>query len=285
MGPKPIPTTEEGPPCVLDVGLSLAPTGLYWTLALARTVPVWLPQSHWSIIEDLNFFSRDARLLARLSGSHAGEPGDVVANTVAAWREARDALGFESTPRLYWHEGGRAGTVLPKDGDSGLIERVDALAAGFDGRRAPAGSDVAAIGVLDAMADCARDTAALAAALGGRHPLVLSPIATNEEVPELVRQLQAIGVASTRTAITEMLAGWQRPLLEALATSGLAVPVAAGRLRLAAIAVVAPRIHLLPQVGGCGMEEIDRLGWNDDGGAAEAALWDDASAIWWELLP
>src|SRR5215207_3878029 len=123
MVPSPISTSEEGPPCILEVGMSLAPSGLYWTLALARALPVWLPQSHWSIIEDLNFFSRDARLLARLSGGHEGAAREVVANTVATWREARDALGFESTPRLYWHEGGRAGAVLPKDGDFSLIDR------------------------------------------------------------------------------------------------------------------------------------------------------------------
>src|SRR5215213_6976037 len=94
-----MPAVENGPPCVLDVGFSLAPT-----------LPVWLPQAHWSIVEDLNFFSRDRRLLCRLSNGGSAPPLEIVSSTVAAWREARDVLGFESTPQLYWHEGGRAGS-------------------------------------------------------------------------------------------------------------------------------------------------------------------------------
>lgn len=282
MVASPLPMLQDGPPCILDVGLSLAPTGLYWTLALARILPVWLPQSHWSIVEDFSFFARDSRLLARLTGGNVNDAGNVVAGAVAMWREARDALGFESRPHLYWHEGGRAGSVVPKDGDAGLVERVDALAAGFDGRRGPGRGAVSPTGEPDALADCARDTAALAAALGGCHPLVLSPIAADEVMPELARQLRAIGVTCARLDADTVLSAWQAPLLRALAASGLAVPLAAGQLRLAAIAVVAPRAGMLPP-SGLNVAESDRLAWNDDGGAAEAALWDDASAIWWEL--
>jgi hypothetical protein len=283
MVPRQIPILEDGQPCVLDVGFSLAPTGLFWTLALARALPIWLPQSHWSIVDDPLFFARDARLRARLAGGDFAEAGEVVARTVAAWREARDALGFESTPRLYWHDGGRAGSVVPKDGDSGLVERVDALAAGFDGRREPVQEAVAQAGEPDALADCARDTAALAGALGGRHPLVLCRLAEGEAMPELARQLEAIGVATTRLDGPAAPASWRKPLLEALAASGLAVPLAAGRLRLAVLALAAPRVGVLGVRGLSGLEEDDRFAWNADAGVTEAALWDDASAVWWEL--
>ena len=278
-----IPAVDEGPPCVLDVGFSLAPSGLFWTLALARALPAWLPQSHWSIVEDPAFFLRDGRLLARLAGGDPAEAAEIVARTVAAWREARDALGFESTPRLFWHEGGRAGSVVPKDGDVGLVERVDALAAGFDGRRGPSRAATIETGAPDALADCARDTASLAAALGGRPPLVLSPLSASEAEPELARQLQEIGVASVRLDGPAVLAAWRVPLLEAFAASGLAVPLAAGRLRLAVLAVSAPRATILPLPGLGSLMEADRLAWNDDCGAAEATLWDDATAVWWEL--
>ncbi len=279
MQPPQFRTDGFGPPCILDVGLSLAPAGLYWTLALARALPVWLPQSHWSIVEDLPYFAKDLRLLARLAGAAAAEAGEVVARTVAAWRDARDAMGFESTPRLYWHEGGRTGSVVPKDGDGGLVERVDALRAGFDGRRDTA----LRVCGPDALADCARDTASLAAALGGSQPLVLCPLGAGTSTPELADQLQSIGVASARAQASTLLRTWQAPLLQALAVSGLAVPIAAGRLRLAAIAVVAPRVPVLTSAAAECADEMDRLAWNEDAGAAEAALWDDACAVWWEL--
>jgi hypothetical protein len=56
-------------------------------------------------------------------------------------------------------------------------------------------------------------------------------------------------------------------------------------MRLAVLALAAPQARVLPQVNLAAATDVDRLGWNDDGGAAEAALWDEASSVWWELLP
>ena len=283
MLPRQVAIVESGLPCILDVGFSLSPTGLYWTLALARALPVWLPQSHWSIVEDPAFFSRDARLLERLTGGVDAEAAELVAKTVAMWREARDMLGFGSTPRLFWYEGGQVGSVVPKDGDGGLTARIDRLASGFDGRRTAMHGGAVQPPPPDALADCARDTAALAAALGGRHPLILNRFLGDDACPELANQLQAIGVPVAQLAGSAVLPAWRSPLLDAFAASGLAVPVGARQMRLTAMAVVAPRGMIAPiadlsEIGG-----IDQLSWNDDGGAAEAELWDEASAVWWEL--
>jgi hypothetical protein len=283
MLPRQVAIVECGLPCILDVGLSLSPTGLFWTLALARALPVWLPHSHWSIVDDPAFFSRDARLLERLTGGVGAEAVEQVAKTVAIWREARDSLGFGSTPRLFWYEGGPAGSVVPKDGDTGLTARIDRLASGFDGRRTSIRGATVQPPPPDALADCARDTAALAAALGGRLPLILNRFLGDDACPELASQLQAIGIPVVQLARNAVLPAWRSPLLDAFAASGLAVPVAAGQIRLTAMAVVAPRstiasIDDLSELGG-----IDQLSWNDDGGAAEAELWDEASAVWWEL--
>ena len=58
---------------------------------------------------------RGSRLLqprrpsARTADRRSGrcEAAELVAKTVAMWREARDMLGFGSTPRLFWYQGGQ----------------------------------------------------------------------------------------------------------------------------------------------------------------------------------
>ena len=259
--------------CVLDVGLSLRPTGLHWALALARVLPVWLPQAHWSIVEDPEFFVRDNRLLPWVTGRGGAEAQTAFARTVQVWREAREDLGFESRPDLYWHGPGRVGSIVPKDGDVGLIDRIDALAAGLDGRRVPS------VRCADVIVDSARDALALAAGLGSRHTVILA-MRDRDEVPSpplLVRELEAVRVACTELRDQRLLGAFQRPILEALVASGLAVALIGGGQRLAVVAVVAPRASQL-QIG-----REDALDWEDTPGSEDAALWDDAAAVWWEL--
>jgi hypothetical protein len=258
-------------PCVLDIGLSLGPGGLHWALALARIVPVWLPGAHWSIIEDPEYFARDSRLVARLSGLGSG-PGAVeaFAAVVQEWREAREHLGLESVEAVYWYHGGREGSVLPKDGDTCVVDRIEALAAGGDGRR----NDGAA---PDAISDGARDAVALAAALTGPHPFILAPLYSGEQEPEAARYLKSIGVDCPQISEPEMLSMFRGPLLLAMTGSGLAVPVASRRLRIAFVAVAAPRI------GSIALRRAEDLAWRPGADEDEAALWEGASAIWWKV--
>ncbi len=263
---------ETAAPCVLDVGLSLGPGGLHWALALARVVPVWLPQAHWSIVDDPGFFGRDPRLLSWLTGLPPGGGAEqAFAAAVQGWRDARDALGLESREALYWHYCGKDGSVLPKDGDATVVERIEALAAGCDGRRAPAE------GACDAVADSARDAVAIAAALACPHPVILSPLGAGDPAPGPARYLASLGVPCPQVTEPGMLALFRDPLLSAMARSGLAIPVASRRLRLAVVAVAAPRVSGSP----LGREED--LDWRSGPSEEEAALWDDASAIWWEI--
>ena len=259
--------------CVLDVGFSLRPTGLHWAVALAQALPVWLTLLHWSIVEDPEFFARDPRLLPWLTGRSGAEAQTAFARTVEAWREAREDLGFESRPDLYWHGAGRAGSIVPKDGDIGLIDRVDALAAGFDGRRARNASEA------DVIVDSARDALALAAGLGARHTVILAVRgpADTAEPPLLVRELAAARIAATALRDARLVDAFQRPLLAALVASGLAVALVGGGLRLTVVAVVAPRSSQLR------LGREDALAWEDTPGVEDAALWDDAAAVWWEL--
>jgi hypothetical protein len=283
---------DAGPaPCVVDASLSLCPNGLFWVLRLAEAMPVWLPQSHWAIVDDEAFYARDRRLVARLAGGgDAREAVAAFARTLGEWREAREALRLEARRGLYWAADGWAESVVPKDGDAGLIERRDALAAGLDGRSRGGGATACA-GGADALADCARDALALAAALGGgARPLLLAAMAPDDAEPELVSRLELAGVPCPRLgeagALREAL---RDALVPALLRCGLAAPIAGGRMRLAGLLAVAPRALHVPAPVGMAEEDAlavsagDPLGWDAAASGEEAALWDDASAVWWEV--
>ena len=91
---------RTGLPCVLEVGLSLAPSGLYFALGLAREGPVWLPQCHWNIVDDKDF-PVDRELAKYLSGvPDFGEAIALLSRVRSDWRDAREKIGLESLPNF-----------------------------------------------------------------------------------------------------------------------------------------------------------------------------------------
>lgn len=272
-------TILQGPPCVMDVGLSLAPSGLYWALGLARMVPVWLPQCHWTIVDDKEF-PADARLVAHLTGiADVNEANAILARVRSDWREARETLGLESFPGVFWPSDGRAESVVPKDGDSTLVDRLHALAAGLDSRtqdpQPPAGAN--------AMADCARDTLALAAALNERRPVVLVPLGATDAPPPVIEHLERAGIACSKLTGSLFAEALAASLLPALLASGLAAPLATRRLRLAALFIAAPGALAAAKLAERLAESDDDLAWNPAPAGAEADLWVGASGFYSEL--
>src|SRR5262245_26615559 len=61
----------RGPACVVDVRLSLGADGLFWVLGLARTMQVWLVQTHWAIVEDHPFYLGQWHSVAALAADPA----------------------------------------------------------------------------------------------------------------------------------------------------------------------------------------------------------------------
>jgi hypothetical protein len=269
----------KGQPYVLDVGLSLAPTGLYWALALAHEGPVWVPHCHWSIVLDKEF-PISAGLATYLAGvANVDEATAILGRVRNEWREALDRIGLESLPNFFWPMDGRLDSVVPKDGDATLVDRVHILAAGLDsrlGNGAEGGN-----GGADALCDCARDTLALAAALGDRRPVVLSRLARDEPAPLLLERLKKADVPCAKLTAPRLLEAVHASLCPAMLGSGLAVPLASGGLRLAALLVVAPGALNAGILSA--MMADDDLEWHPDAHGCEAALWNDAAAIWWEV--
>jgi hypothetical protein len=273
--------------CVIDVSLTLRPCGLFWTLALARTMPVWLPQGHWTLVQDKTYARQD-RITNRLGGARGTAGIRAFRDSAREWEAARQGLRLEGHRNIYWAGDNWAESVVPKDDDPGLLDRRDALAAAFDARLLPKEAIEAAHAhpafdadgscepcvAPDILADCARDALALAAALRSPQPVVLAAMDAGEESPDVVQWLERSGVCCKRleSGIVREALRWF--LAPALLRSGLAVPIGAGKIRLAGLLLVAPRV-----VAATLDESLD---WGAASANEVREFWDDASAIWWE---
>jgi hypothetical protein len=271
----------KGPPCVLDVALSLAPAGLYWTLGLARMRPVWVPPCHWDIVDD-NSFLGDEHLVTQLAGA-----GDYVTAITALararddWRRARDDLALESFPGVYWPASGRAESVMPKDNDGTVVDRFHVLAAGLESRRRAASQEPP--GTADATADCIRESLALVVALGDRRSVLLSRIAPGDTAPMHADHLAGADVECRQLVDSPLIESLRASLVPALFASGLAIPLANGRLRLAGLSLAAPGVLAAAPLAATMASADDVLELDGNADQGEAALWNGASAIWWEL--
>ena len=134
------------------------------------------------------------------------------------------------------------------------------------------------------LADSARDVLALAVALGDRRAIVLTPLGAGRAAPTLVDHLAAAGIACRELTERVLMEPLRNTLVPALLASGLAVPLASDRFRLAALSVVAPgalgAAALATDIISGGDDDLSLEAAADQG---EAVLWDDAAAIWWEL--
>ena len=274
VGGHPLPT------CVIDVRLSLGTGGLYWVLGLARTIPVWLVQTHWAIVEDPFYLSEDplVRFLACQPDESLETCRAVLQTSCLAWREARSRLLLDNRQHLYWPAERAREANLPKaEAPKPVIGICDALAAGLDGRRRRSPE------TLDAIADCARDTLALVAALGGldRVPLVLTRLAAGEAEPMLARCLEEAGIPCPQVSSGLWLQHVERTLGAPVADAGLATALLAGALRLAALQVVAPSVPLAPVEDAEGIGEA--LDWDAAAHGDDERHWDHAIAVWSEL--
>ena len=285
MSPPPLSLEAVRPACMLDVPLVLSPWGLACALQLARAARVWLAPTVWPIVDDARFYLMDERLVTRLT-EHGGSDypnlearRDQLRRVAAQWRQARDELGLDVCAGLFWPAERLGEAVVPKGGDPRLIDRLYALAAGLDGRRRARGGEPDAR--PDAFADCARDTLALAAAFGADRPIVLTTRPADGTPPELSGCLEASGGPCRRLEDVAALRMLRAAVAPVLIASGLIELAAAGALRLAALGLVVPGAALLAPRPLA--DEDDPLRWNAVATGEEAALWEDAAAIWYDL--
>jgi hypothetical protein len=258
---------------------------LFWALGLAKITSVWLAQSHWAIIDDESFYTRDQRLVEHFTRLRdADQAVRLWSRGLKEWREARERMGLESRPGLFWPGDGRSDSVVPKNGDVTFIDRLSALATGLDGRttRVMRGGIVAG----DALADCARDTLALAAALSSPSPIVLTVSSDDAHgrMPGLAARLKTADIPCVKLDDGVVHDTLRQRLLPALIASGVIVPAVHDRIRVHALIVVTPHAFLTNPAGSETETGTDPLAWNESASDLEMRLWDDAAAIWWEPL-
>ncbi len=281
------------PACVIDTPLALSPYGLVTALRLAHTTRVWLSPTLWSIIEDHQFYLTHAAFVASLSDAHGPTDMEVnrarLAKIIEHWRKARDQLGLDMRERIFWPGEKQSEAVMPKGGDVHLIKRLDALATQLDrkwqGGR-PSGAEQ-----VDILADCARDTIALAASLAEERPLVLTTRPADGTAPELGVYLNESGIPCKHLDDLTSLRLLRNAIAPLLVTAGLVEIAAASGIRLAALSLVTSGAPLLTDelVDDDAIEDevmstapLGELPW-DSPRNTETSLWDGAAAAWYEL--
>jgi len=239
------------PSFVLDVPLLLSAAGLILALRLTRATRVWLPRTLWNVLDDHRL-------------DEAGPSGG-----------SRSGAG----ENLFWAHDCEDESVLPKGGEGGLVDRIDALTAGLEHRRRQHATTP-----LPELAphDHAADVLALAAVLWRARPVVLTQL--DGEEPELATYARACAVGCARLQHARPLRFQRDSVTSILAESGALDLVCGNGMRLAALHLVVPRAPLAAGVAVEGEGLDDELAWNEPADAASlVAWWNHARAFWYEL--
>jgi hypothetical protein len=272
---------------VIDGPLAFCRHGLVCIRHLAQVCRVWLSPALWTIAGDPGFCLAQDRLVSRLVGKPecpVNEPmRDAVRDIVEQWRRARDDGGLYTHEQIFWPADTELEAVVPKGSDGRLISRLDALAAGLDQRRqrqsrAEEGGLVLASEV-DVLADCHRDTLALAAALGDERPIILTTRISEGVPPDLADYLAKCQVACEGIDDPMALRLLRDAIAPALVYAGLVELVATGAFRLAALRLFSTAAILPPSR----VEDEEDLRWDAAESGAEAELWDQACAAWYPV--
>lgn len=286
IAPLTLPLQTVQPCCVIDVPLALSRYGLASTMLLARVTRVWLSPTVWAIVDDPSFYLGDDRLVGRLSGGSGGPVDDDartrVRGIIEHWRRARDDYGLDVREGIFWPADKLGEAVVPKGCDGTILARLDALAVGLDRRRQESGNGSAGARDVDVLADCARDTLALAAAREDERPIVLTSRPSAGAPPDLSPYLLARRIRCQRLEDRTAMRPLRAALAPILVHAGLVELVARGSLRLTAVNLIAPAAALPPRQALLVDDDDVELCWNGERGS-EAALWDDATAIWYDL--
>jgi hypothetical protein len=148
-------------PCVLDPGLALSQFGLQLIRHLGELMELWMPREFWHILDNSQFYLEHPEALLQGAANQERTPlhweQDKVelADAVKAWERIR-LESHLSGLRIFWIGDGLSESLFPPGADADLLLRYESIAYALDRQLADTGP----------MACMARDTAALAAALG-----------------------------------------------------------------------------------------------------------------------
>jgi hypothetical protein len=179
MFPLSVKISQRAPVCILDARLALAPGGLLLALKLARATELWLTREFWSLIDSVFVFAR----------AHPPAAMRELWLWHTAWLAGRLQGAF------HWIGDARRESVLPEGADPDLLAQFEQLdAALLEAMTAHNGS------LEGLLSDCARQSIALAAALGPQAPIILTLAGNHggQEPPPLLADATSLGLKTVR---------------------------------------------------------------------------------------
>lgn len=266
--------------CVLDPALILSRFGLLLVRRLGEVLELWVPREFWHILDNSQFYleqpeslfhppGNEHRMVARRVPDRAE-----VAGAIKEWERIRlesDLSGLN----FFWVGDGLPESLVPTGTAPDLVWRYEALAHALDRHLADRGP----------MASAARDTAALAAALGGAFVLTHR---TTEDiakgVPPAICDVVRHRVPCTSVSDDHPLVTTEREYLRHLLVHSTAASLVWSGLNLAVLHLVAP--------GAASLDAAPRTALTDDLAEVDAAApmaecgsdpWDGACAVWYPL--
>jgi len=284
LSPMTINVATARPSCVVDVSFALSPWGLWGVRRLARNACVWLARAHIALIRDrVEEILKDDAFVQRIVGGFGGSTaaGERLEAATSMWNAARPNLAFSPDEEICWPCDNAEESVMPRGTDPSIVTRLDALAQGLELRRS--GSKAGVAGSIDILSDCARDTLALAAALGPGQVFVLTTIAPGRDAPDLVGFLASAGIPCRHVDDLGQRRLLRETLLPLFTQAGLTELLAAGSIRLACLHLIVPRAPLAaPELLSDDEYAYDAV-CDDTESPGDPSLWDDAISAWWEM--
>lgn len=204
----------------------------------------------------------------------------VLPDVIRQWQAARletDLAGLQ----LFWAGDACHESLLPKDVDKELIDRLDLLSAELDALSLRSEGD--ACRYYDPVRNGFRDAAALAAALVRHRPIIFS-MSDSENAggePDLCAYLRDCGIECRGIEDRRLAEPVRRHLLPMLARTGVLELTWTG-LRFAAVHLIAPNVAVMPVE--CDMDCRFPEGGDYEPASTTSGSWfKGASAHWWPI--
>lgn len=267
--------------CVLDPALVLSRFGLPLIRRLNEAMELWIVRELWHILDNSRFWlDRPEALFATgregMEANHALADDRELTSAMKAWERIRMENDLNGL-KLYWLADCFADSMTPKGQTPDLVPRFEALACALDRHLASTGP----------MACAARDSAALAAALGTAIVLTSqsAPEHADDMAPAICRMFSE-GIACLRVSDDDPIAAIEREHLRRLLVHAGAANMLFAGLNPVIIHFSAPAASLgemLPCDAQVDLQDVDAAMPIVASDAFALDPWQGARAFWYPL--
>ena len=238
--------------CIYDVQLALSPLGLALALRLSEQIEVWQVRGFWQLLDDSDYYLSNQKMLQSEGAyqlqifSQGVEKLNQSREILEEWQIARFQSDLMS--RLCWLGYAVEESMLPKDIDSQLEYRFDILAQSLEERWNKGQQQSQLVQVQN---ECARDAAALTAALSRYKPFILTLYEANNDAtvgiqePQLCKYIRHCDIDCVQAENDPRIDAMVTYLVETLTSTGALELIYASGLSLAVVHIVAPKAYVM----------------------------------------